>query len=247
MTPPRLPLAPLVRYGPHPDQVANLHLPAGDGGPWPAVVLVHGGFWRDPWDRTLMTPLAHDLAARGYAAWNVEYRRVGRDGGWPQTLDDVVAAVAALERMTEVDRHRVVAVGHSAGGQLALCLASRTPLAGVVSLAGVCDLARAHAQGVGGSAVADFLGGPDGVEANLRDASPIERVANVPHVLVHGERDDVVPLSQSRTYAEQARAGGVEVELIELAGTDHEDVIDRDHPSWHAVVAALARLLAPAS
>jgi acetyl esterase/lipase len=245
----RLPLAPLVRYGGHPDQVANLHLPADDGGPWPTVVLVHGGFWRDGWDRTLMTPLAHDLAARGYAAWNIEYRRVGQDGGWPATLDDVVAAVTVLDRLPSVDRRQVVAVGHSAGGQLALSLAARAQLSGVISLAGVCDLAQAHADGLGGGAVADFLGGrprlaeDDDFEARLLEASPIERIPNVPQVLVHGDRDDVVPLSQSRAYAERARAADVDVELVELAGADHVDVVAVDHAAWQTVVAALARLL----
>ena len=93
------PAAPCVPYGPHPDQVANLHLPAAEGGPWPVVVLVHGGFWRSRWDRTLMTALADDLARHGFAAWNVEYRRVGQEGGgWPGTLDDVAAAVDGKRR-----------------------------------------------------------------------------------------------------------------------------------------------------
>ena len=85
------------RTGITPTRSANLHLPAGDGGPWPCVVLVHGGFWRIGWDRTLMTPLAIDLAAPGLAAWNVEYRRVGQEGGgWPGTLEDVAAAIEHL-------------------------------------------------------------------------------------------------------------------------------------------------------
>ena len=123
----RLPPARQIAYGDHPDQVGNLHLPAGDrDGPWPAVVLIHGGFWRYGWDRTLMTPLARDLAARGIAAWNIEYRRVGQEGGgWPGTLEDVAAAADAVVGLEGVDASRVATVGHSAGGHLALWLAAR--------------------------------------------------------------------------------------------------------------------------
>ena len=163
----RLPPAPAIAYGDHPDQVANLHLPATDGEPWPCVVLLHGGFWRARWDRTLMTPLAIDLAARGIAAWNVEYRRVGQDGGgWPGTLNDAAAAIDHLTTVHEVDAHRVVSCGHSAGGHLALWLAARRRLTAgapgaqpsvrpvaAVSLAGVCDLERAWRDRLGDGAV----------------------------------------------------------------------------------------------
>jgi acetyl esterase/lipase len=248
----RPPHAPAVRYGAHPDQVANLHLPAEEGGPWPVVVLLHGGFWRDRWDRTLMTPLAHDLARRGLLAWNVEYRRVGRDGGgWPGTLDDAGAAVDALAGVPEADTGRVVAVGHSAGGQLALWLAAREApgvrLAAAVSLAGVCDLERAHAEGLGDGAVAAFLGlGEPGVDASerIRAASPAAAPARVPQLLVHGDADDVVPLAQSRAYATRAREAGAEVELVELAGADHFDVVDPAHEAWRVVVERLPALLA---
>ena len=170
-----VPPAPCIAYGEHPDQVANLHLPAREGGPWPCVVLLHGGFWRTGWDRTLMTPLAFDLAARGIAAWNVEYRRVGQEGGgWPGTLEDVAAAVDRLADVDEVDAARVVTCGHSAGGHLALWLAARpripggmpgadprvTPVAAVAQ-AGVCDLERARRDDLGGGAVEGLLGPPD--------------------------------------------------------------------------------------
>ena len=126
----KLPPARQIAYGDHPDQVGNLHLPSGDGGPWPTVVLVHGGFWRWGWDRTLMTPLARDLAARGFAVWNIEYRRVGQEGGgWPGTLEDAAAAADAVADLDGVDATCVVTVGHSAGGQLALWLAARHRIA----------------------------------------------------------------------------------------------------------------------
>jgi acetyl esterase/lipase len=244
------PLAPVVRYGDHPDQLANLHLPAGEGGPWPVVVIVHGGFWRERWDRTTVTPLARDLAARGYLAWNVEYRRVGQEGGgWPGTLDDVAAAVDALADVDEADTGRVVAVGHSAGGHLALWLAGRdTPRVRVraaVSLAGVADLESGARAGLGDGAVADLLGGsPDEVPERYAHASPAALVPlGVPQLLVHGGRDETVPPAQSRDFAESARAAGDEVELVELARADHVDVIDPGHEAWAVVVERLPRLL----
>jgi acetyl esterase/lipase len=240
----------LVRYGPDPEQVANVHRPAREGGPWPAVVVVHGGFWRDRYDRTVMTPLANDLAARGYLAWNVEYRRVGRDGGgWPGTLEDVAAAVDALAERPEVDRDRVVSLGHSAGGHLALWLASRkgvpVRMAGVVSLAGVADLVRGHAAGLGNGAVADLVGGgPEEYPERYAFASPAALLPlGVPQLLVHGARDELVPIDQSRSYGRAARTAGDEVELLELPAADHFDVVDPDHPAWAAVVEWLPRAL----
>jgi acetyl esterase/lipase len=244
------PPAPVVRYGEHPDQVANLHLPARGGGPWPCVALVHGGFWRAGWDRTLMTPLAADLAGRGYAAWNIEYRRVGQEGGaWPGTFEDVGNAVDALGGVPEVDAGRVVAVGHSAGGHLALWLAARSaPLVrmrAAVSQAGVCDLARAHRDGLGDGAIAALLGGtPEEVPDRYGAASPAELIPlGAAQLLVHGGRDDVVPVTQSRSYAEAARAAGDDAELVELADADHFDVIDPRHEAWRIVIEALPRLL----
>lgn len=247
MTPPP---APAVRYGDHPDQLANLHLPAADGGPWPVVVVLHGGFWRERWDRTTATPLARDLAARGYVAWNVEYRRVGQEGGgWPGTFDDVAAAVDALADVDEADTEQIAAVGHSAGGHLALWLAGRenprVRVRAAVSLAGVADLAGAARAGLGDGAVADLLGGgSDDVPERYASASPAALVPlGVRQLLVHGGRDEIVPAAQSRDYAKIARAAGDDVELLELPGADHFDVIDPGHDAWAAVVERLPRLL----
>ena len=240
-----VPPAPCIAYGEHPDQVANLHLPAREGGPWPCVVLLHGGFWRTGWDRTLMTPLAFDLAGRGIAAWNVEYRRVGQEGGgWPGTLEDVAAAVDRLTDVDQVDAARVVTCGHSAGGHLALWLAARpripqgmpgadprvTPVAAVAQ-AGVCDLDRARRDDLGGGAVEGLLGPPDG--ARDAAASPAALVPlGVPQLLVHGGADDVVPVSQSRDHASL----DPDAELVELAGVDHFEVIEPASPAWVAVL-----------
>ncbi len=248
-----IPPAPVVRYGSHPDQVANLHLPAVEGGPWPCVILIHGGFWRERWDRTLMTPLAIDLAQRGFAAWNIEYRRVGQEGGgWPGTFDDVAAAADALVDIAEVDQARLVAVGHSAGGHLALWLGSRSDgrvrVRAGVSQAGVADLAQAHADDLGGGAVAALLGGgPDEFPDRYTRASPAALVPlGAAQLLVHGAADDVVPPTQSRAYAERARAAGDDVELVEIAGANHFDVVDPAHEAWRTVVQRLPRLLGTA-
>ena len=253
----RLPPARQIAYGDHPDQVGNLHLPVGKG-PWPTVVLIHGGFWKWGWDRTLMTPLACDLAARGFAAWNIEYRRVGQEGGgWPGTFEDVAAAADAVAGLEDVDATRVVSIGHSAGGHLAVWLAARhrlpagAPGAGpgvrpraAVSQAGIVDLARGADDRLGDGACVALLGGsPTDVPERYAAASPASLLPlGVPVLLVHGGRDDIVPPSQSRTYAESARAAGDTVELVEVAEADHFDVIEPGHELWSLMCGWLERV-----
>jgi acetyl esterase/lipase len=248
------PPAPAIPYGQHPNQVANLHLPAGPS-PFPVVVLLHGGFWRVGWDRTLMTALARDLAERGIAAWNVEYRRVGEDGGgWPGTFLDVAAAVDHLAGVEGVDRERVVTCGHSAGGHLALWLAGRHKLSrsdpgsvptvrprGAVALAPVAAFSAAWESGFAREQLLALLGGaPDAVPDRYRCADPARLAPlGVPAVLVHGGADDVVPSEQSRAFV-GAAAG--EAELVELANADHFDVIEPRHAAWQAVLERLPRL-----
>lgn len=254
----RPPAARAVPFGDHPLQVANLHVPAQDGGPWPCVVLLHGGFWRSGWDRTLMTPLAHDLANGGVAVWNVEYRGTGRDGGgWPQTLLDVAAAFDRLATVAEVDLGRIVACGHSAGGHLALWAACRRSLppasvlggaevvpGAVVALAPVCDLVSAARDQLGDSAVKALLEAePDEEPGRYALASPAGLVPiDAALVLVHGAADVVVPVGQSRSFASVAtNAGGGPVELVELDGVDHFDVIDVEHAAWQTARTRLLR------
>jgi acetyl esterase/lipase len=258
----RLPPARQIAYGDHPDQVANLHLPAGEpgaDGTWPAAVLIHGGFWRYGWDRTLMTPLARDLAARGIAAWNIEYRRVGQEGGgWPGTFEDAAAAADAVLGLEEIDASRVATVGHSAGGQLALWLAGRhrlpagapgadprLRLCGAVSQAGVSDLVAGALAGLGGGACQALLGGePGALPERYAVASPAALLpVGVPQLLVHGGRDGLVPPEQSRAYARAARAAGDTIALSELPAADHFDVIEEADPAWAAVVHWLRDLL----
>lgn len=255
----RPPPATVVRYGDHPDQVANLHLPAGGEVPRACVVLVHGGFWKERWDRTLMTPLALDLVRRGFAVWNLEYRRVGQEGGgWPGTLLDVAAGFDALADAPEVDETRVVAVGHSAGGQLVLWLGARGRLPqgapgavprvvprAVVGQAAVCDLVAGSREGLGAGAVDALLGGsPEQVAERYAVASPAALLPlGVRQLLVHGVCDEVVPVSHCRAYAEAAAAAGDDAEPLEL-DCDHFDVIDPAHPAWRVVAVKLPALLA---
>jgi acetyl esterase/lipase len=234
---PRCPVE-TVAYGPSPSQVADHVTPGLERANGASVLLIHGGFWRVHYGRDLMAGLAADLSARGYDVWNVEYRRVGEPGGgWPGTFDDVAAAAS------ELAERRAIAIGHSAGGHLALWLAAEGVVSGAVSLAGVCDLEAAHRDGLGGGAAAELLGGsPDEMPGRYEQASPRARLPfRLPQLLVHGDRDDRVPLSQSVEHAAAARAEGDDAELVVVRGVDHFAVIDPNHRAWQPVVDWLAR------
>ncbi len=233
------------RYGPGPEQRAVLRLPA-DRGPHPVAVVLHGGFWRARFTKANTRAVAIALTDLGFASWNVEYRRTGAGGGYPETLDDVVAACRAL-RDTEapLDLDRTVAVGHSAGGQLALFAAAERLVDAAVSLAGVVDLARAAQLSLGEGAVLELLGGPPAACGEHYDrADPRRRLPlGVPLLLVHGRDDDRVPIEQSRSFAAAAACAGDRVHLLELPGADHFDVIDPRTPHWAAIAGAVAGLL----
>ena len=210
--------------------------------------MIHGGFWRDRYDRTLMHAVCEDLGARGWAAWNLEYRRLGEDGGgWPGTLDDVAAAIDHLAELPGLDLSRAVAIGHSAGGHLAAWAAgrddARVPLAGAVAQAGVLDLRRAWELGLSKGVVGELLGG----EADrCALASPIERLPlGVPLLLTHGGQDDDVPPEISVRYLAAARAAGDPCELVLLAEEDHYGHLDPANPLWGAVVEWLAARIGP--
>ncbi len=242
----------ICAYGPHPDQYAELYLPDGDQ--LGVVVVLHGGFWRAAYDASLGRPLARDLAQRGWAAYNIEYRRLGNGGGWPTTLQDVSAAFDLVAEL-DLDLTRMVAIGHSAGGHLAAWAAGRSalpPLApgssprvavtGVVAQAGVLDLRAGAASGVGGTAIPDLLGGrPDEVPERYDWADPIGQVPlPVPVVCVHGHADDSVPIAQSEAYVAAARAVGATVELVVSEG-DHMAHVDPTSQAWAAAVGVLRR------
>ena len=239
---------PTIRtYGASPEQFAELSVPS-ELGPHPVVVLVHGGFWRARFGLNLMAPLRNDLLARGFATYNLEYRRVGQPGGgYPGTLADVALGIDELATIADayhLDLSRMAVVGHSAGGHLALWAAGRDLLpAGavgaeppfgpriVVGLAAVTDLARAAAERLGQEATQEFMGGdPTELEAEYAIAQP--RLHPARTVLVHGDSDDRVPTWQSQQFA------GL-VEVVITPGEDHFDVIDPGSRSWAAAVDAI--------
>lgn len=242
-----------VRYGSAPEQRATLSLPERSPPVAPLVILVHGGYWQPGFDRRLMVPLADDLTARGHAVWNIDYRPVGRGGGWPGSFADVATAVDALgpaARHAGLGVDRVVTVGHSAGGTLALWAAARRGLptgavgarprvapCAAVSLAGVNDLAAGARAGIGAGACTQLMGGsPEAVPDRYRLASPRELLPlGVPQLVVHGLADDIVPLSQSTSYAAAARRAGDRVELLERPDVDHFAVIDPSTDVWKLV------------
>jgi acetyl esterase/lipase len=225
-----------IEYGEDPSQFGELSLP--DGRARGVVVVIHGGFWRAAYGLDLGRPLARSLTGHGWAAWTIEYRRVGNGGGAPETLDDVAAAIDVLGDLS-LPLDRVVTVGHSAGGHLATWAASRgrhprwktrVKVTGVVSQAGVVDLRKAHDGHLGNGAVEAFLGHPPGPPDDPAD--PMQQLPlEVPVHCVHGVDDDVVPITQSRTYVAAARAAGARAELTEVPG-DHFVVIDPDSDTW---------------
>jgi acetyl esterase/lipase len=219
------------------------------------VVLLHGGFWRDRYGCDLMEPLARDLASRGTAAWNVEFRRLGGGGGWPTTLEDVAAGIDALVDLESagvpLDLTAVACVGHSAGGHLALWAAARPGLppgapgaaprvriARAVGQAAVSDLADAARTCLSERAAERLLGGsPDHVPGRYALASPFERLPlGVPQLLVHGEADATVPVGMSRRYHLAAGAAGDRCELRSLPDVDHLEHLDPGSAAWRCVL-----------
>ena len=253
-----------LAYGSEPLQFGELYLPGSDG-PHPVVILIHGGYWRARYGLDLMTGLAQDLANRGIAAWNIEYRRVGDPGGgWPGTFLDVALAADYLCTVApryNLDLQRVIPIGHSAGGHLALWLAGRPhiaqnsplavtgdplALAGAISLAGVVDLELAYILHLSNGAVIDLLGGGfEEVQDRYMAASPAALLPpGIPQVLIHGTEDDSVPLQMSLEYVTKAQAANDAVRLIELEGVDHFALIDPTSDAWNITIDELEKLLA---
>ena len=249
-------------YGDQDQQFAELWRPGGDP-PWSAVVMIHGGSWSQDVDRTIMNDVARNLAGEGHAVWNIEYRRLGqRGGGWPGTLEDVAAAIDDLAARADdvpVDLERVILLGHSAGGHLALWGAARsgipaggpgadpqiTPRA-VVALAPVTDLARCAEEGLVDGTCAQLLGGsPTEVPNRYANASPQQRLPlGVPQRLFHGALDTVVPVDYSRSYVDAASAAGDDATLVEPADANHFTPIEPGTDLWRQIRQTVNQLLA---
>jgi acetyl esterase/lipase len=245
-----------IAYGKHASQFGVLQRPEGPGN-CPVVVSIHGGFWQSKYSLEENTPLAEDLARRGYATWNIEYRRIGEEGGaWPGTFHDVVSAVNHLNQLKDtyqLDLSKVVVIGHSAGGHLALLLGSFlnvkesplvVPIKGIISLAGVTDLDKMlqiHTERGIASPVTAFLG--DSME-ELPIASPIELLPlNVDQVLIHGELDRHVPVTLSVEYHRRARELGDSIRLITLPEAERFMVVDPTSSAWKAVTDSVEGLI----
>ncbi|WP_026556542.1 alpha/beta hydrolase family protein [Arthrobacter sp. 35W] len=259
MTVPNTPAPQSYAYGRHADQWAQLHLPA-EATHRGVVVVIHGGYWRSTYGAELGDPLARDLAAHGIAAWNLEYRRAGNGGGWPETFQDVADGIDALASAAAehgLDLEHVVALGHSAGGHLAVWAAGRAQLpdgapgahpavelSGVVSQSGLLDLAEAARLGLSNHAVANLLGAARDVEpGRYALADPMAAVPlSVPVYAVQAEHDDDVPPTQSRVYVDAARAAGAEAHLVMVPG-DHYGLIDVRHRAYRSCRDLVAGLL----
>lgn len=247
-----------IAYGPAPAQVVELFLPKGRG-PHPVVVLIHGGCYLAEYQGLPQTSgIAADLARRGFAVWNVEYRKLGEDGaGYPGTFLDVADAVDRLR--TEAPKHRldtkrVVAVGHSAGGHLALWAAARgrlprtSPLwradplriRAVVSLGGIGDLrgqADIFAGACGPEPISRIIGLADRLEP-YADTSPAELLPSGARVvMIAGDLDHVMPPPTGQAYAERVRKAGDRAEAVAIPGASHFDVVIPTTAAWTTVVA----------
>ncbi|MFC8587498.1 alpha/beta hydrolase [Streptomyces sp. NPDC057217] len=259
-------------YGDHPDQVVDFYAPRDGRDRAPLVVALHGGAWRAPYDRAHLSPFADFLARRGFAVASVEYRRGGglpRQGGtapvagrWPETFDDVAAALDAVPELAaahlpRADTGRIVLTGHSAGGQLALWAAARhvlpagspwrlpapPPLRGVVALAPIAHFARAVELGVCGGAVTELLGGPEAYGERAASADPsLLLPTGIATTVVQGREDVVVPYAVADAYAEAAAKAGEAVGLTLLEETGHFPLVDPATDACAVVAEEIAQL-----
>ncbi|MFJ4687173.1 alpha/beta hydrolase family protein [Streptomyces sp. NPDC088789] len=255
-------------YGDHPDQVIDFYTPRATE-PAPLVVVLHGGAWRAAYDRRHITPFAGFLAHRGFAVANVEYRRgadgpdsVGAAGRWPDTFDDVAAALDALpalvrEALPGADPRRTVITGHSAGGHLALWAAARhllpadtpwrtdrpAPLRGVVALAPIADFTVAHKLDVCAGAAVQLLGGEERFADRVPYADPARLLpTGIATTLVQGRTDDVVPHTVAEAYTEAAAKAGEVVGLTLLEEVGHFPLIDPAADACAVVAEEIAQL-----
>lgn len=257
LTEPPRPYDQKLAYGSDPLQFGELRLPKGDKfpKPYPVAVVIHGGCWLAEYGLGYMSHLSADLAQEGVATWNLEYRRIGNPGGaWPGTFEDVARGIDHLRVLAKsypLDLQRVVALGHSAGGQLALLAGARPrsrqsavlPMRAVVSLAGITDLRRT------GTAcdveVAKLMHGVALAQAAAYDqASPLTRLPlRLRQVIVQGASDRIIPTAMATEYVEQARQKGDDARLLLIEKAGHFELVDPQAAAWGQVKAAVLELV----
>lgn len=257
-----------LSYGTAPQQFGELRIPLG-GGKFPVAVLVHGGCWQAEYDYAYFNHLAAALTAQGVATWTIEYRRLGDEGGgWPNTLIDVARAtdhLRVLARTHAIDATRVVSVGHSAGGQLALWLAARhklpkasdlylpkpLQLQGVVGLAAITDLAwyRVGKLESCNASVDQLMGGaPEQQRRRYAQASPRALLPlGVPQWLVQGGKDPIVPLDSVADYVQAVSLTSDTVSMSDAADLGHFDVVAPETSLGKAAISAVRSLLGMAA
>ena len=246
---PQPPFDQRVAYGADANQFLEVRLPKAKG-PHPVLLNIHGGYWRARYGLAHAGHMCEALRGIGAATLNTEYRRVGdAGGGWPGTFADIRSAYGFVREKAatfRLDTRRLVVMGHSAGGQLALCLAAHErTLKSVISLAGVVDLRKAFALHLSHDAVVEFLGGkPEDMADHYREADPMELPITHAHQwLLQGSDDDTVPPEFSREYAAHKKKRGEQVELVEIARTGHFELIDPSAEAFQNVVAAVRSAL----
>lgn len=255
-----------IAYGAGPSQYGELRLPPGPG-PHAVAILVHGGCFKAEY-ATLrdLAPMGDALKDMGIATWSIEYRRLGEQGGgWPGTYLDVGQAVDYLRLLADqyaLDLGRVVVVGHSAGGHLAMWVAGRArlpgdsdvyaaaplPVRGVLDLAGPVDL-TANIAGYEGlchdTVITTLVGGtPAEVPERYAQASAIKLLPfGIPQVLVIGEFEEFVPRPLAETYVRAAVEAGDPAKLIVIPDVGHFEIASPHAVSWPPVASAIRSLL----
>ncbi len=246
-------------YGSHPEQFGELTLPRSEA-PHPVIVLIHGGGYRQLYDLRPLGQVVKALAAKGFAVWNIEYRRQGNGGDYPNMFLDVAAGADYLPQLAAahaLDLSNVISMGHSAGGHLALWLAGRrrikreSPLYAeepiminaVLALAPLADVARAAEHGLSSDALADVMGGdPASAPANFRNGSPTALLPfHLPQTIIVGS-EDAAMLVNARSYVQEASARGDAVELIVLPGAGHFEIVAVGTDAFDATWGAALRL-----
>ncbi|MBB4152769.1 acetyl esterase/lipase [Sphingomonas jinjuensis] len=250
-----------VAYGDDQMQKADVWLPRGKG-PFPVVLMVHGGCWQtEIADRRIMDWIADDLVNSGVAVWNIDYRGVDRTGGgYPGTFADAAKAADQLAvdaAKYNLDTRRIVAVGHSAGGHLALWLAGRARLPRTSPLWSASPLRIAHAISLGGLPDLEATAAsPDNgcgtevvsklISGHYADTSvPRLLPLGVPQDLVNGREDKIIPYRLATDYVTKAKAAGDTATLHTVPDTGHVELIAPETPAWAEAKRLILAILNP--